>query len=213
MRIINVIGYEGVYAISDEGTLYNIVKGTIMKTRVDVSGYEIVVLSLNNCKKTHRVHRLVYESFHGKKDDNLVIDHIDNNKLNNRLDNLRKLTNRDNVSRSKVSKYGRGVRFYPKLNKFGSYIQINKTPYHLGTFQTQNEASKAYSDALYNWENYGILPEKKDRSIKKCKICGKIKPISDFYHIKGHGYQTYCKECQKAYGKEYRRKLKERRRI
>lgn len=209
MRIINVIGYEGIYAVSDEGVVYNIVKGMVMKTRIDMNGYETVVLSLNNIKKTHRVHRLVYESFHGITNDNLVIDHIDNDKTNNRLGNLRKLTNRENVSRSKVSRYGIGVCFYPKLNKFGSNIQINKILYHLGTFQTQQEASTAYANALHNWENNGILPEKKDRSIKKCKVCGKVKPISEFYYIKGHGHQTYCKECQKAYGKEYRKKLKE----
>lgn len=210
MRIVNVIGFEGLYAVNDEGIVYNTVKGSVMKTRVNAFGYETVCLSKGNEKKHFRVHRLVYESFFGRKGDNLVIDHIDNNKLNNRLDNLRKLTNRENVSRSKVSKHGRGVRFYPHLNKFGAYIQINKVPYHLGIFHTQQEASIAYNKALSDWEENGILPEKRDRSIKTCKVCGQIKPIAEFYYIKGHGHQTYCKECQKAYGKEYRNKLKER---
>lgn len=208
MRIINVIDFEGIYAVSDEGRIFNLVKGTVMKTRINKYGYETVCLRKNGMKKDFRVHRLVYESFHGRKDDKLVIDHIDGDKTNNKLFNLRKLTNRENVSRSKVSKYGRGVCYYKKLNKYGSNIQIEKVLYHLGTFSTKEEAGIAYNKALYEWENNHILPYKEDKSKKWCKMCGEIKPISEFYYIKGHGHQTYCKECQKAYGKEYRKRLK-----
>lgn len=47
-------------------------------------GYEEVTLSsVKSGKSKMRVHRIVYESFNGKVKDDLVIDHIDNNKLNN----------------------------------------------------------------------------------------------------------------------------------
>lgn len=117
MKVINVVGYEGIYAVSDTGIIFNIKKGTVMKTHVNMHGYEEVTLSsVKSGKSKMRVHRIVYESFNGKVKDDLVIDHIDNNKLNNNLSNLRKLTNRENICRSKVSKYGRGVHYFEKIN-------------------------------------------------------------------------------------------------
>lgn len=82
MNVINVVGYEGIYAVSDTGIIFNIKKGTVMKTRINIYGYEEVTLSsVKSGKSKMRVHRIVYESFNGKVKDDLVIDHIDNNKL------------------------------------------------------------------------------------------------------------------------------------
>ena len=41
---------------------------------------------------------------------------------------------------------------------------------------------------------------------KKCKICGEVKPITDFYknHSNKDGYETLCKECRKARDKAKR---------
>lgn len=209
MKVINVVGYEGIYAVSDTGIIFNIKKGTVMKTRINIYGYEEVTLSsAKSGKSKMRVHRIVYESFNGKVKDDLVIDHIDNNKLNNDLSNLRKLTNRENICRSKVSKYGRGVHYLEKINKYGACIQINKIQYHLGVFCDVEDARNAYDKALSDWNDKGILPYKRDRTVKKCNACNEVKSVSEFYYIKGHGYQYMCKECQKKYGKEYRIKKK-----
>lgn len=168
MNVINVVGYEGIYAVSDTGIIFNIKKGTVMKTRINIYGYEEVTLSsVKSGKSKMRVHRIVYESFNGKVKDDLVIDHIDNNKLNNNLSNLRKLTNRENICRSKVSKYGRGVHYFEKINKYGACIQINKIQYHLGVFCDVEDARNAYDKALSDWNDNGILPYKRDRTVKK----------------------------------------------
>lgn len=39
MKVINVVGYEGIYAVSDTGIIFNIKKGTVMKTHVNMHGY------------------------------------------------------------------------------------------------------------------------------------------------------------------------------
>lgn len=204
MKIVNVIGYEGLYAVTDDGIIYSLKKGEMMNQRINKAGYCEISLSKDGVRKTLRVHQIVYNSFHGKEYDELVIDHINSIKTDNRLDNLRKITNRENVARSKVSPYGRGVRYFKRINRFGAEIGINNTRYYLGTFQTEEEACNAYKKALSNWEDKGVLPLKKDRSVKLCKRCGMILPKSEFYYVKGHGTTYLCKECHKKEMKKIR---------
>lgn len=208
MKIKNVVDYEGLYAVTDEGVVFSLKSGNEIKSRLNTQGYFYVQLCKEGKSSEHSVHRIVYEAFNGKKSDNLVIDHIDGNRLNNNLTNLRKLTTRENTARAKVSKYGRGVRLFEKINKFGASIQIENVNYFLGTFLTIEEARQAYNTALVNYERDGIKPFKRDRSVKFCKHCRQEKPINEFYYIKSHGHTCLCKECQKAVMKEYRRKKK-----
>lgn len=60
------------------------------------ANYLYVSLMHNNIKKSYRVHRLVFMAFKGNIPDNMVIDHIDGNKLNNHIDNLRCVTLSEN---------------------------------------------------------------------------------------------------------------------
>lgn len=209
MKIINVLGYEGLYAVTDEGDIYSLKKGEMLKKRINKAGYYEVVLNKCGIHKTCRVHQVVYNSFHGKEYNDLVIDHINSIKTDNRLDNLRKITNRENVSRSKTNRYGKGVRYFERIKRFGAEISISKTRYYLGTFQTQKEASDAYKKALSDWENKGVLPFKPDRTVKLCKRCGRVLPKSEFYYVKSHGSSWLCKECSKESMRERRKKLNE----
>ena len=209
MKIVNVLGYEGLYAVTDEGEIYSLKKGEMLKQRINKEGYYEIVLSKDGIKKTLRVHQIVYNSFNGKEYDGLVIDHINSIKTDNHLDNLRKITNRENVARSKVSPYGRGVRFFKEINKYGAFISINKERYNLGLFLSAEEASNAYNKALSNWEEKAILPFKTDRTMKLCKGCGKVLPKSEFYYVKSHGSSWLCKECSKEAMRERRKKLNE----
>ena len=207
MKIKNVVGYEGKYAISEDGRVFNLIRGIEMKQH-DIDGYMCVKFRVNNEIKNYRVHRLVYAAFKGRIIDNLVIDHIDGNKKNNNIENLRQLPNRENcnlgIQEKRKDKLPRGVRRFNKDNMFGAEIGIEKERYYLGTFKTPEEASDAYQSALRNWLDKKIKPQKRDRSVKLCKTCGKVKPISEFYYIQGHGYSWYCKDCSKEYSRNRR---------
>ena len=207
MKIKNVVGYEGKYAISEDGRVFNLIRGIEMKQH-DIYGYMCVKFRVNNEIKNYRVHRLVYSAFKGRIIDNLVIDHIDGNKKNNNIENLRQLPNRENcnlgIQEKRKDKLPRGVRRFNKDNMFGAEIGIEKERYYLGTFKTPEEASDAYQSALRNWLDNKIKPQKRDRSVKLCKTCGKVKPISEFYYIQGHGYSWYCKDCSKEYSRNRR---------
>ena len=215
MQIINVIGYEGLYAVTDDGRFFSLKTGKEIKTKLSNGGYLYANLHKNNVASTVYVHKAVYYSFHNygylkrKQGDELVIDHIDGNKTNNRLDNLRRTTTRENTSRAKSNKSGfKGVHYFKHLNKYGSEIIINGTRYYLGLSESAEEAATRYKCALDAYEKHGILPKKIDHTIKTCKRCNKTLHIEDFYLIKGHGRSYYCKQCCREYSKEQREKTK-----
>jgi hypothetical protein len=102
-------------------------------------------------KKRRLIHQLVWESFGNKKYDgqHFVIDHIDENKENNRIDNLRLLSNSRNVARGHRRNLPTGVT----LTAQGTYLatinfkHMGKQKY-LGRYKTPEEASKVYQKAL-----------------------------------------------------------------
>ena len=202
MRLKNVAGYEGIYAVSDEGSVFNLKKGIELKRFLSKGYYKICLQG-----KMFFVHRIVYEAFHGKLVNGLVIDHIDGNPLNNNVSNLRQITNRDNVSfghsRKKIhNDRPTGVTYFDGINKYGANIQIENEKFYLGIFDTIEDASAAYMYAKENWIRNGIKPQRKDATKKFCKECNQLKPREDFY-IKSNGWAScLCKECTKKVKKQ-----------
>lgn len=158
-------GYEYMYEVSNLGNVKSLSrenysgKGMKMsKERIrsltkDSKGY----LQLSLCKegklKTFKVHKLVVMAFmghipNGKMD--FVVDHINNVKTDNRLENLQIITNRENISKdvkNKTSKYT-GVYWCNTYQKWKAQIQINKKLNSLGSFKSEYDAHLAYQNKL-----------------------------------------------------------------
>ncbi|MGL5074330.1 MAG: hypothetical protein ACRDBG_00615, partial [Waterburya sp.] len=117
-----------------------------------------------------------------------------NNPLDNRLENLQIITHRNNCGKDKKGGTSNftGVYFHKTHNKFCAAISINAKSIHLGNYNNEIDAHKAYELALKNWEEKGELPPKKVFSSKykgvtyrpttnnwgaKIKINGKLKHI------------------------------------
>ena len=122
-------------------------KEKILKQNKSGSGYLNISLYKDSKPKTITVHKLVAIGFlnHITSGCNIIVDHIDNNKSNNRLDNLQIITQRLNVSKDKKTKFT-GV--YKSKNKWRSRIKVNGKNIHLGLFNTEEEASKKYQSYL-----------------------------------------------------------------
>ena len=140
-----IAGYEN-YMVSDAGNVKNIKTGRILKPGNDSRGYYMVVLSIAGKVSTKKVHRLVAETFLENPDGKKCVDHIDNNKLNNNITNLRFAThteNQQNVSISSKNTSGfKGVCFRKANNKWRAQIKIDGKNKHLGYFDTIDEAIK-----------------------------------------------------------------------
>ena len=151
----DVVGYEGSYEVSNFGRVRSLdrldsrghnLKGKALKLCEDGRGYEHVKLYREGRASTKKVHQLVAESFIGPRPQKLVVDHIDNDPFNNRVENLQYISIRLNSSKDTKRDLPTGVS---KLrSKYQAQIQIDGRLVYLGMFETPEAASKAYLKKL-----------------------------------------------------------------
>jgi hypothetical protein len=160
----DIIGFEGKYQVSNFGNVRTIdrvtifkdgrksyYKGKILICTPDLKGYPKIRLEYYGKGVTKRVHSLVWETFGDGTTISFpdrVIDHIDRNKKNNHINNLRIISNRENSSNRKDNKEFIGVRKNNKSDNYTCRIGFNYKVFHLGTFETQEEAFERYNEAL-----------------------------------------------------------------
>ena len=77
------------YHISNKGTVKNIKKGTIIKPSKLPSNYYYFQVMKNNKKHNLYIHKLIGEYFIANPDNKTIVDHIDRNRSNNDISNLR----------------------------------------------------------------------------------------------------------------------------
>lgn len=100
------------------------------------------------------IHRLVAKAFLPNYDERLQVDHINGNKIDNRLCNIRMVTVRQNAQNRKEHRNGRlvGINHIKKDNAWSSRILINGKRVFLGYYKTQIEAHNAYMQAVEKLE-------------------------------------------------------------
>jgi hypothetical protein len=142
-----VIGYEDFYAVSSFGNVRSIRKknGANLKLTTNVQGYKLASLSMNGKVKHHKVHRLVAAAFIGPSNGKNV-NHLNEDKGDNRPENLEYVFMRENRNYSASNKYLKGA--WPQKDgrkrKWQSIITINKKRVFLGYFMTELEAHERY---------------------------------------------------------------------
>lgn len=106
----DVVGYEGYYQISNTGRVRSVDriettkrgwtrlrKGSIRKPRINIMGYLNVALSKENIKKNCLLHRIIAQAFIPNPENKPQIDHINTIRNDNRIENLRWVTPRENA--------------------------------------------------------------------------------------------------------------------
>ena len=160
----DIPSYEGYYQVSNLGKVKSLervvcrsdgniqtCKERILSPSKNSHGYYKVILFKNKNRKTFPIHKLVAMAFlrHKPCGLNEVVDHINNDKLNNRVDNLQLTTNRHNLSKDRkgTSKYT-GVNWEKNANKWRARILIKGKQIHLGLFENELDAHSAYQKRL-----------------------------------------------------------------
>jgi hypothetical protein len=162
----DIPNYEGLYQVSNLGNVKSlsrevlkkgkyISKEKILKGGKDKDGYYIVSLCKDRKPKTMKVHILVAMAFLGHVPigtNKICIDHINNIKNDNRLENLQLLTNRQNISKAflgkKTSSQYIGVSWCKRRNIWRANIYTDGKRKSLGYFKTEIEAHLTYQKAL-----------------------------------------------------------------
>ena len=126
---------------------------------VSVLGYYIIKIG----RKTYKAHRIAYAIVHGITQYQSV-DHINKNKLDNRICNLRIASMQENSrnkdkSNANTSGY-KGVTYHKRDNRYQAAIRVTGRRIHLGYFLTAYEAHCAYESAAA--KNHGDFYYNKD---------------------------------------------------
>lgn len=134
------------YSINTKGEVKNIKTGKILKPG-KVSGYSIVGLCKNGKSKTFYIHQLVSIYFLGHIQNGYeqVINHINGDKLDNRIENLEIVSNRYNSS---CYRKNLGSIWVKKNKNWKSSIYFKGSNIHLGNYNTKEEAQEYYKKAL-----------------------------------------------------------------
>lgn len=146
-------GYSG-YFVSNHGNVKSTKKGKEieLRKRRSKNGYVSILLYNKGQKpKTINIHQLVCMSFLNHKPDryNSVIDHINNVRDDNRLQNLRITSARDNVTKEIINKKGYcGVTFDKGSGKYMARIRKDNKSKYIGRYNTIEEAYCAYQNHL-----------------------------------------------------------------
>lgn len=151
-------GYDDYYA-SDQGRIKSVKWG---KTRImkpgSIKGYLITELRQNGKGKKYKVHQLIAMAFLGHQPcgQKWVVDHIDDNKSNNKLENLQVVTQHRNAARKKykkgTSKYV-GVSWAKRERLWNARIYNGEKYESLGYFKSQFQAHLSYQERFKELEH------------------------------------------------------------
>lgn len=175
-----VVGFEGRYDASDHGrirrsfdapTANNTLPGQVRSPWLDAAGYPSVCLTIGKrFRISTNVHTLIMQSFVGPRPDGHHVDHIDRNKGNNKLCNLRYWPISDNTSSPGEA------NAQAKLTEDGvRMIHLRITQ---GFSCTRIGAEFRVSRSLISligrgkiWGHLGLGIAKRPRVMRLCKIC------------------------------------------
>ena len=139
-------GYDN-YEISNFGNVRNTNTGRILKNHKNIHGYYIVDLHKEGTRKTLTIHRLIGLHFIPNPDNLREIDHIDRNRTNNSITNLRWISHGNNQrnkpkKQNTTSRY-KGVSFNKAKGKYEARIRFENKKIYIGIYEKGEDAAKA----------------------------------------------------------------------
>lgn len=188
----DIIGYEGLYQVSNMGRVKSLERNDycchhrtekILKERNrNKKGYKMVALYKGN-KKEFSIHRLVAQAFIPNPENKPCIDHIDTNPSNNRVENLRWVTAKENQNNPLTIKKQRLANIGNKNPMYGKCSKLNHKSKPILQFTLDGKLVRKWDSAMDVKRELGF----NQRNISSC-CRGERKTANNYkwhYHYKG----------------------------
>lgn len=172
--------YEEMYQISSFGRVKSLKRKKIAIRKLGYRDrYFEVSIWKNNKGITITIHKLVAIVFlnHTPYGSNLVVDHKDNNPLNNNIENLQVITQRENIIKDREPRgiYGNTTK---RNKKYEANLWNKGKNIYLGVFDTVEEASLYIKNAIKSIENNTKIIIKRPITTSKYKGVSWYKPTN-----------------------------------
>jgi len=150
----DILGYEGLYAIEEDGRVWSYITNKYLKYHL-AQGYYVVDLYKDKIGTTTKIHRLIAEAFIPNPDNKPMIDHIDQNKLNNSINNLRWATHKENM-------WNTSVQTNNKLQEKNIYFKVRRKQTTSGV--------KLYERYWFEICRDGVTHQKYFKTLEEAKV-------------------------------------------
>lgn len=188
----NIIGYEGLYEVSNKGNVRNVRRNKLLKLSKDYYGYIRVSLSKNGIQTGLKVHRLVAQAFIPNPNNLPQVNHRNEDKTDNSVENLEWCTAKYN------NNYGHRTENIVNTRVKNGYAD----PDFIGFGLNEKEYMKEYNRIYY------------EKNIEKFKEYSKIyyqehkKELCEKYKEKNKEWVKNNREKRNEWYREYRLKKK-----
>lgn len=148
----DISGYEGHYAVTSCGKIWSYKSNRFLNPMLDNYNYLVVSLYKNGIEKRVRVHRLIAEAYISNPNNLECVDHKDNNKMHNYINNLQWITRAENTRKERYLAEKK-VKCIETGEVFSSILAAakatgQKTSSHIG----ECCSGKRRSAGGYHWE-------------------------------------------------------------
>jgi hypothetical protein len=144
--VVTIDGFPN-YEVDTDGNVWNRVSGKRLIPVDNGKGYEIVGLHKDNKKYNQKIHRLVAKAFIKNPKNKEQVDHINNNRTDNSVYNLRWATRQENGFNSSMSSNNtsgvKGVCYHKRVKKWQAFIKINGKLKFIGYYDEMEDATEA----------------------------------------------------------------------